>query len=127
MSENKNIPKGCKPFDLEKAMAGEPVVTRDGRPYKFGAYNPDAGFPIVGWIETTPFSHKEDGRVNDLHKMPTDIFMAAKTQKVWVNLLLSKYSGSICSSLCTDEESVMKDRNNNNFIFLKTIEAEVEL
>lgn len=31
-----------KPFDLEAAMRGEPIITRDGRPAKFVAYVPEA-------------------------------------------------------------------------------------
>jgi len=28
-----------KPFNLDEALAGEPVVTRDGRPVKIAGYN----------------------------------------------------------------------------------------
>ena len=31
-----------KKFDLEKAKAGEPIITRDGRPARFIAHVPDA-------------------------------------------------------------------------------------
>lgn len=30
MNINDNIPEGCRPFDLEAAKRGEPIVTRDG-------------------------------------------------------------------------------------------------
>jgi hypothetical protein len=40
-----------KPFDLKKALAGEPVITRDGRPVKIAGYNPDAAdySQVLGW------------------------------------------------------------------------------
>jgi len=42
-----------KPFNLEAALAGAPVVTRDGRPVKIAGYNPDAhaSGTLTGWIE----------------------------------------------------------------------------
>lgn len=126
-----NIPKGCKPFDLQKAMAGEPVVTRDGRSYKFGAYNPEAdkGFELIGWISGIGKLHYSSGKYRSSYETDSDLFMAAKTQKVWVNLWRGVSSGYIY----TYEHKTERDAklcSNINYThrqFLKTIETEVEL
>jgi hypothetical protein len=42
-----------KPFNLEEALAGKPVCTRDGRPAKIAGYNPDAVDAcsmVLGWV-----------------------------------------------------------------------------
>lgn len=41
-----------KPFNLERALAGDPVITRDGREVKIAGYNPKTheGVRILGWL-----------------------------------------------------------------------------
>lgn len=124
-----SIPKGCKPFDLEKAMAGEPVVTRDGIPYKFGAYNPDAeNYKIVGWINRTYEAHLDNGKyLYSGDKSSSDLFMAAKTQKVWVNLWRDGDGGIKSHAFVSEELAETHKSITADSIFLKTIETEVEL
>jgi hypothetical protein len=54
-----------KPFDLEKALAGEPVVTRDGRPVtqliKFEAIVED-GYVIYGVVNNKIFNFLDSGK-----------------------------------------------------------------
>jgi len=48
--DNQNIPKGCLPFDLERACAGDPMVTRDGRTvdgFLFNARAEGSTYPCV--------------------------------------------------------------------------------
>ena len=82
-----------KPFDLEKALAGEPVVTRDGKPVshitKFPAKNSRWQLCAVvdGFIE--PFS--EDGM--HIFLRPQDLFMVEnpKVKKEgWINVYKHK-------------------------------------
>jgi hypothetical protein len=43
-----------KPFNLEEALAGKPVCTRDGRSVKIAGHNPDSlseWTAVVGWVE----------------------------------------------------------------------------
>lgn len=79
-----------KPFDLEKALAGEPVVTRDGRPVKIAGYNPDADdyAKIVGWVDGDTKSWDSNGEYF-IAKSNTDLFMAEKPKvkkEGWVNV-----------------------------------------
>lgn len=58
-------PKEPRPFDLEAAMRGEPIVTRDGRQARFIAHVPEAAQSgrVVAMIEgcELPFLYYEDG------------------------------------------------------------------
>jgi hypothetical protein len=79
-----------KPFDLQKALAGDPVVTRDGRPVKIAAYNPDA-YPfaeIIGWVDKSPKPWHSNGKILLDKDHDVDLFMATKTVKKegWVNI-----------------------------------------
>ena len=81
-----------KPFDLQKALAGEPVVTRDGRPVKIAGYNPHAveGVRILGWAGKTSRSWYCDGKYTEAENgHDADLFMAEnpKVKKEgWVNV-----------------------------------------
>ena len=75
-----------KPFDLEAAKRGEPIVTRDGREAKFIAHVPELGnLPLVVMIENTLTQLQEDGSWVGDCKSSYDIFMAPKKRTVWVN------------------------------------------
>lgn len=80
-----------KPFDLEKALAGEPVVTRDGRPVtqvtKFDA--PNDPNPVIAVIDGDTQSFTLTGAYySQSREHQYDLFMATKTVKKegWVNL-----------------------------------------
>jgi len=81
-------------FDLERALAGEPVCTRDGRDVtqlvKFDAKNEDE--VIFGVIDEEIYSWTIDGKWDNMVKSqsPFDIFMKPKENAIWVNLYKSK-------------------------------------
>lgn len=80
-----------KPFNLEAALRGEPVVTRGGHKAKIIGYVPEAqpAFRLVVFVEDNnriPAVRTESGRVWDDEEMNGDLFMAAKKRTVWVNL-----------------------------------------
>lgn len=75
-----------KPFDLEKAIAGEPIVTRDGREAKFIAHVPDLmTHPIIVVIKGKLIQMLECGKWCSDEETITDLFMAPKKRTVWVN------------------------------------------
>jgi hypothetical protein len=106
-----------KPFNLEKALAGEPVVTRDGRPVKIAGYNPDAEetHRVMGWINGCPFSWGADGYYNP-SKQPCslDLFMAEKPKvkkEGWVNVYRTpQWIISTSSDVHADSGHVYKDK-----------------
>jgi hypothetical protein len=75
-----------KPFNLEDAKRGEPIVCRDGTPAKFIAHVPEAndGRRLIVLISNFIFTHFENGREypSDTDR---DLFMAPKKRTVWVN------------------------------------------
>ena len=77
-----------KPFDLEAAKRGEPLITRDGREAHFIAHtdkvaSADKVMAVVSgdWRAFTEQGERCSGAVSTL-----DLFMAPKKRTVWVNL-----------------------------------------
>jgi hypothetical protein len=83
-----NPPEGCKPFNLERALAGDPVVTRDGRPVtQLTLFNIPGRFPLVGVVDNSNESWTPTGLFCVNGKTSYfDLFMAPKKRTVWVNL-----------------------------------------
>ena len=78
-----------KPFNLEAAKRGDPIVTRDMREAKFIVHVPEANpsFRINVLINGEIFSLSETGNYWEGTKASTnDLFMAPKKRTVWVNL-----------------------------------------
>lgn len=72
-----------KPFDLEKAKAGKPVCTRDGRRVEIISFkNPNDNYPILARIFSNntnydEFSFTQQGYlVNEDREFKTDLMMA---------------------------------------------------
>lgn len=76
-----------KPFDLEKAMAGEPICCQDGHEAKFIAYVPEAmdSRQVVALINRIVYTFSVDGQYLTNDESAMDLFMASKKTKVWVN------------------------------------------
>ena len=81
-----------KPFDLEAAKAGAPLVTRDGRPAKFIAHVAEAhqNQRLLVLIDGDIHIRFEDGsylgRGGRGGETNNDLFMAPVKRTVWVNL-----------------------------------------
>lgn len=104
-----------RPFDLEAAKRGEPLVTRNGLSVKFVAYVPEATeYPVIAFIEggIAPDTFTDKGRYcagpwsEDCGR---DLFMAPKpTQTVWVNL----YVNNRIAFWYTSEESAKSNADS---------------
>ncbi len=77
-----------KPFDLEAAKRGEPIVTRGGEAAKFIAHVPDAdiGFRVVVMLDGVIECYCDDGSYRLSSKSTCDLFMAPRKLTVWVNV-----------------------------------------
>ena len=53
-----------RPFNLDQALSGEPVICRNGQKVKIAGYNKDAAqnHRLVGWVEEWSREWFEDGR-----------------------------------------------------------------
>jgi hypothetical protein len=79
-----------KPFDLEAAKAGTPLITRDGRKTRLIAHIPElqVGYRVIAVIEGNDATseHFEDGRIYQDADNDGDLFMHADTRTVYVNI-----------------------------------------
>lgn len=78
-----------KPFDLERSLAGDPVVTRDGREigeiYLFKS--PEIRFPVFAEIKkcNEVYRYSKDGKFST-HESANDLLMAPKITRRWINI-----------------------------------------
>ena len=71
-----------KPFNLESALAGAKVVTRNGNKVKIGCYNKDYN-SLLGWVDRVAYTWNgsgKSGRSDDTE----ELFMAPTERKEWV-------------------------------------------
>lgn len=87
-----------KPFDLQAAIRGEPIVTRDGRPARFVAQVPEAThYPVIAIVSggNAVTSHTNDGEeYNDGTESDDDLFMSVTTRTVYYNLYAGDFPGA---------------------------------
>ena len=114
--KNENL----KPFNLEAALQGKPVVTRDGEPVKIAGYNPDAGkyHQLVGWIGEDSCSWTDNGEYLPKEDHVSDLFMLADTVTLWVNVY--EVDGSIETGTLTydtEEEAIKRHSKKQDKYF----------
>lgn len=80
-----------KPFDLERALAGDPVVTRGGEHVKISGYNADAvsGHCVIGWRYPnyempSCCTWYENGNYVASNESVHDLFMAPQKREGWI-------------------------------------------
>jgi hypothetical protein len=122
--EEFNSETKMKPFDLERALAGDKVVTRDGREVtqvtKFDIEKPACVYGVInGHIHT----FNEIGRYNNVESL-NDLFMAPKVVKYkrWVVLYPCGEFGDHESELDAMDEVIKNDHRAE----ARLIEWEVE-
>ena len=83
-----------KPFNLEEALSGSKVVTRDGREVsqltKFIA--PNDLFILSGVVGGRVECWTEEGRYNIENENKKDLLLAVPIQRFWVNVYESEFS-----------------------------------
>jgi hypothetical protein len=114
-----------KPFDLEKALSGEPVITREGKEVKQLKYfNTKEANCLYGVMDYEVYYWKINGTVTNKGSHTHDLFMAPKTMKVWANVYYSDKKGLVIGSMYQNEESA-KNSKADYGRYIKTIEAEI--
>ena len=133
-----------KPFDLERALAGDPVVTRDGRPVTqltLFESNPPltfclygvAGGTLINWRKTGIANCEEYFEDDEYTKdSMSDLFMAPR--EVWIIVLehpvkdmISTYGTTFNTKEEADEQvnAITKlDCNSFNKIYIRSITLE---
>lgn len=119
-----------KPFDLEAAKRGEPLVTRDGRKATFVAHTPQCAVACRVWVhvegEASLLGFYENGLMSPRREDGWDLFMAPKTRTLYVNLYCSDFGYSTGSVFDSAEKSEMQRVLNNDIKFVKAISFEVK-
>jgi len=80
-----------KPFDLEAAKAGAPVITRDGRPARIICFDREGNYPVVALIkingnDESIHTYTSDGINHKFHETYSDLLMDTVKKKAWVNI-----------------------------------------
>lgn len=87
-----------KPFDLVKALAGDPVITRDGRKVTEvvrmkTAREKESVIFVAGEL---CYATQSNGRIDDTYDSYSDLFMTPKIVKKegWINIYKYSYPGN---------------------------------
>jgi len=83
-----------KPFNLEAAKRGDPVVTREGLPVRFLAHEPTFLYTsrvltVVKGRTNVLFTGEDGTYRTDKVKHPDDLYMATVKRTVYVNVIRS--------------------------------------
>jgi len=86
-----------KPFDLEKAKAGKPVCTRDGRKARIICFDRDWDMHIVALVadplgESVHY-YLSNGKVDFDRQLDDDLMMLPEKKEGWVNVYYNKIDG----------------------------------
>lgn len=148
---NPTSQKNLKPFNLEAALAGEPVITRNGRAvvdfHVFERLVQSSDYPLKGivlgdgveisrmqsWTLEGKFYVIDPSRKQVVDDNELDLFMAPKTITVYANLYRKGSNSSEISSsyyeigfvYSTEQEAQAAAAHNSRFV--KTITVTIEL
>ena len=118
-----------KPFNLQEALAGKKVVTRDGREVigiKFWNNATNDKYSVAGCIDGVVQLWTKDGGYfgyrSDTSRL--DLFMAPETKKVYIGVYLSTKNTAMCSTV---EEVKETHETDSYWTLLEVIEREYEV
>lgn len=104
-----------EPFNLEKALAGDPVVTRTGENvtqiHLFDAKDMQgahACYPVYGILKGRVTSFTEKGTYNIKEGNDFDLFMKPKVIEGWINIY--EEQGILWTSVAHDSEEEAKEK-----------------
>jgi len=99
-----------KPFNLEKALAGEPVVTRNGEPVSEVHYfeTVTRQYKVFAVVTGEVQSYTESGRYTLRVEHAFDLFMAPVKRVGWVNI----YSDRSCLLIYDSEDEAKRERTS---------------
>lgn len=118
-----------EPFNLERALAVEPVVTRDGRDVtEIHYFKTDQGdYPIVAIIEGSKAAFTEDGFFSSRKCENTfDLFMKPKVVEGWFNVYVNN-NGIVVTGVAYPSEEVAKANIAELSAYIKTIKITNEM
>lgn len=119
-----------KPFNLEAAKAGKPLVTRGGSLAKLIAHVPEAneGTRVLALVGSEIVTYFETGQYwNDSETTGRDLFMATEKKTVYVNLLQPGFAGHVSGWQHDTEQSARQSAADNPTNDYQVIAVPVEI
>jgi hypothetical protein len=117
-----------KPFNLEEALNGAKVVTRDGREVtQLTKFNADEDETLFGVVNKEIASWKDDGRFSFIppyNDHILDLFMHVEPVRIWVNIF-KRYNGNdiyVGGNRYKSKEDAINSLDKNDPDYIKTIE-----
>jgi hypothetical protein len=91
-----------KEFNLEKALAGEPVITKTGKKVaqitKFDNVT-ITPYSICGVVEGSLENWSKEGKYHHSTESQLDIYMAEESKTIWINVWKHVKDGSLSASI----------------------------
>lgn len=122
-----------KPFNLERAVAGDPLMTRDGRKViDFHYFEKNSmKHPFYFHCENEEyFLQAADihGKIFFERESPYDLFMAPKVHTYWISIFKNEYGKLFASPELFSSEIIAKGCSlcPSPLEFIKTISVEIE-
>jgi hypothetical protein len=119
-----------KPFNLEKALNGAKVVTRDGREVtQLTKFEARGCWELYGVVEGDVENWDNNGEARILEAHEGDLFLAVEPQRIWVNVFKGKY-GNLYVGFATYDSKEIAIRcmdASDPESYIKTIEITDEL
>lgn len=119
-----------KKFDLEKALSGGRVITRNGKEvtglHLFGVEN---NFPLFGIVDGEIRRWSKEGRIFiDVVETKFDLFMPGEKKTMWVNVYKDG-DGSFITGKClhSKEETALLNTKNPFAEFFDTVPITFEI
>lgn len=120
-----------KPFNLEAAKAGAPIVSRDGEQMKFIAHVPEAceshRVVVVSSTDGAVGLFYENGAYySEGQTSSDDLCMAPQKRTVWVNFYNSEF-GPAATYFITEEKADRGDQQSSQRIGGKAYPVEIDV
>ncbi len=123
-----------KPFDLEKAKAGAPVVTRDGRKARIVCFDiKNEDYPIGVVLEDRKggeylgcFTNQGRYNANDLEQNVSDLFMAPVKTKYYIGIYRDEHGRLIPTPVSDEISHTERYATTEEFVTVVTFEVEEE-
>ncbi|KVQ85528.1 hypothetical protein WK07_04320 [Burkholderia multivorans] len=122
-----------KPFDLEAAKRGEPLVTRDGRKVQeFHYFATRDDWRVCAVIHGDMICCGDDGRFSLYGRDdPSDLFMAPRKRTVYVNVYATSLNnddspGTVAAAFDTEEGAKLNARHDRAGLLAIAVPIEIE-
>lgn len=130
---NENKETKLKLFNLDRALAGDKVISRDGsiKPYDFKCWSQDTlEKSLFGYFSGEILSFYSDGSHEGYGiESNFDLFMAPIKKQGWVNVYLNTLTRELSSSRCsyeTKQSSIYNCFETESFKLIDTVMIEWE-